>query len=66
MTFHWVDKLVNFITGLGIPGADKGASAQYTFTLFQPDQLEAAYRSDWIVRKAIAFRRAPWRPHPRR
>ena len=52
MTFHW-DKLLNFTTGLGIPGADKGASAQYSLVLLQPDQLEAAYRSDWIVRKAI-------------
>ena len=55
MTFHW-DKLLNFTTGLGIPGADKGASAQYSLVLLQPDQLEAAYRSDWIVRKAIEFR----------
>ena len=46
MTFlHW-DKLLNFTTGLGIPGADKGASAEYSLVLLQPDQLEAAYRSD--------------------
>ena len=42
---HW-DKLLNFTTGLGIPGADKGASAEYSLVLLQPDQLEAAYRSD--------------------
>jgi uncharacterized protein len=52
VTFHW-DKLLNFTTGLGIPGADKGASAEYSLVLLRPDQLEAAYRSDWIVRKAI-------------
>jgi hypothetical protein len=52
MTFHW-DKLLNFTTGLGIPGAGKGASAEYSLVLLEPDQLEAAYRSDWIVRKAI-------------
>jgi hypothetical protein len=52
LTFHW-DQLLNFTTGLGIPGADKEASAEYDLVLLQPDQLEAAYRSDWIVRKAI-------------
>jgi uncharacterized protein len=52
VTFHW-DKLLNFTTGLGIPGADKGASAEYSLVVLRPDQLEAAYRSDWIVRKAI-------------
>jgi Protein of unknown function (DUF1073) len=38
---------------LGIPGAGKGASAELSLVLLQPDQLEAAYRSDWTVRKAI-------------
>ena len=52
MTFHW-DKLLNFTTGLGIPGADKGASAEHSLVLLEPDPLEAAYRSDWIVRKGI-------------
>jgi phage-related protein (TIGR01555 family) len=49
----WVlDKLVNLVSGLGT-AKDKTASNAFALQLLTRDQLEAAYRSDWLARKII-------------
>ena len=61
MTLHWTDvvkakdSLVNFMSGLGVPGRDKAASGGSFFNyvpLTQPE-LEAAYKANWLARKLI-------------
>lgn len=47
------DGLTNVLTGLGIAGKDPTTASQYNFTLLQRNDLENAYRSDWIARKII-------------
>lgn len=47
------DTFANFLSGLGIFGRDKTASAIYTYAPMNKLQLENAYRGDWIARKAI-------------
>lgn len=47
------DLLSNLVTGLGIAGKDKGVSTQFVFTPPDPQQLEAAYRGDWLSRKIV-------------
>lgn len=46
------DNLVNFVTGLGT-WKDPSASLRYNLNLVQRDQLENAYRSDWISRRLV-------------
>jgi len=47
------DTFTNFLSGLGVQGRDKLTSSQYVTQVWTREQLEAAYRSDWIARKAI-------------
>lgn len=47
------DSYRNFLAGLGYLGKDKAASATYFYEAMDITELEAAYRSDWIARKAI-------------
>lgn len=46
------DTLENLVSGLG-GSKDKNAFNQYTFIPINRAQLEAAYRGDWIARKAV-------------
>lgn len=46
------DNLTSLISGLGT-SADPKMSYWFQFVQMQREQLEAAYRSDWIARKAI-------------
>lgn len=49
----WVlDKLVNLVSGLGTV-KDKTTGNAFALQLLTRDQLEAAYRSDWLARKII-------------
>jgi hypothetical protein len=48
-----VDSLVNFVSGLGT-SKDKSAQSQYILNLLTRNQVEAAYRGDWLARKAIS------------
>jgi phage-related protein (TIGR01555 family) len=47
-----IDSLVNLISGLGT-AKDKSTYSRYAFTALDQEQLEAAYRSDWIARKIV-------------
>jgi len=49
------DTFTNFLSGLGVMGRDKSTGHQYTKQLWSRDQLEAAFSSDWITRKAITI-----------
>ena len=49
------DTFTNFLSGLGVFGRDKMTGSQYVTAIWTRDQLEAAYRSDWIARKAISI-----------
>ena len=48
-----MDTLANLITGLGTLGSDKNFSTRYTLTAMSVEQIEAAYRGDWVARKAV-------------
>jgi phage-related protein (TIGR01555 family) len=47
------DSFRNFLAGLGVVGRDKATDQRFVFDLLTPDQLEAAYRADWISRKVV-------------
>jgi phage-related protein (TIGR01555 family) len=47
------DGLSNLVSGLGLIGKDKRVSDQFIFSIMDRGQLEAAYRGDWVARKAI-------------
>ena len=46
------DRLANFVTGLGT-AKDKGAGARHIHVLRDRVELDAAYRDNWIAKKAI-------------
>jgi phage-related protein (TIGR01555 family) len=48
----FLDNLKNLLTRLGT-SSDKTTHAMYGFTPIQKDQLDNAYRADWIIRKVI-------------
>lgn len=49
----WVfDRLVNLVSGLGT-AKDKATASVYALALLGKDQLDAAYRGDWIARKIV-------------
>lgn len=48
------DSLENLITGLGT-AADKTTGASFVFNEMNKQQLEMAFRSDWIARKCITI-----------
>lgn len=47
-----LDRLSNLVTGLGT-GKDKGVGGSHVLTLRSREELDAAYRDNWIARKAI-------------
>ena len=49
------DTFTNFLSGMGMPGRDKATATAYVTTIWSRDQLEAAFRTDWIARKAITI-----------
>jgi uncharacterized protein len=49
----WVDSFSNFLAGFGLFGRDKSVSQFYNLNLLTPQQLEAAYRGDWLARKIV-------------
>jgi len=49
------DTFTNFLSGLGVVGRDKMTAFHYSRPLWTREQLEAAFTSDWIARKAIAI-----------
>lgn len=49
----WVyDRLVNLVSGLGT-AKDKASASVYALALMGKDQLDAAYRGDWVARKVV-------------
>lgn len=46
------DGLANLMSGLGTT-ADKRAHGFYALRLLSPDQIDAAYRSSWLMRKGV-------------
>jgi len=55
MTYHskFNDHLINFISGLGVPGRDKAVSSQWSYNLTSQTDVEIAYRTNWIARKLV-------------
>lgn len=49
----WFDSFSNFLAGFGLLGRDKSVSQIYNLNLLTPQQLEAAYRGDWLARKIV-------------
>jgi phage-related protein (TIGR01555 family) len=47
------DTLTNLVSGMGVLNQDKSVSNQYSLTIIPPNQLENAYRSDWVAGKAV-------------
>lgn len=50
----FIDSLVNLVSSLGT-SKDKNVYNQYTLAILNQDQLEAAYRGDWIARKVVTI-----------
>jgi phage-related protein (TIGR01555 family) len=48
-----LDSLTNFLAGIGVEGRDKGVGSEYRLSILTPDQLEFAFRGDWIARKVV-------------
>jgi hypothetical protein len=47
------DSFQNFLAGFGVPGRDKAVSQFWAYYPLDAEQLEAAYRSDWVARKIV-------------
>jgi phage-related protein (TIGR01555 family) len=47
------DSMRNFLAGFGMPGKDKAASQRFVLDIIDQDQLQAAYRCDWLSRKIV-------------
>jgi len=52
---YFFDTFHNLLSGLGMPGRDKMTAFQYAKPIWTRQQLEAAFQSDWIARKAISI-----------
>lgn len=52
MLFYTTDRIANLITGAGT-AKDKSAATQWALRLLTREELEAAYRSDWLARKIV-------------
>lgn len=48
-----LDSMANFLAGIGVPDRDKAAMSLFTLNVLDADQLEKAYRSDWLARKIV-------------
>ena len=49
--FPFMDGFRNLIAGFGVPGRDKLTAQRFVLTLLDPEQLNCAYRGDWVARK---------------
>jgi uncharacterized protein len=49
--FPFHDSFKNLIAGFGVPGRDKLTAQQFVLNVLNPEQLNAAYRGDWVSRK---------------
>lgn len=47
------DGLANVLSGMGMIGRDKNVSDRFILRMMQKDELESAYRCDWISRKSV-------------
>jgi uncharacterized protein len=47
------DGMRNFLAGFGDPAKDKSAAQRFVLELLDMEQLNAAYRGDWLCRKII-------------
>jgi phage-related protein (TIGR01555 family) len=47
------DSLINFFSGLGIPGRDKRTGTQFEFTPLTEEELESMYRDSWLAGKIV-------------
>jgi phage-related protein (TIGR01555 family) len=47
------DSLINFFSGLGIPGRDKRTGTQFSFTPLTEAELESMYRDSWLAGKIV-------------
>lgn len=47
------DTLQNLASGLGLAGKDKATAAQFVHATMLPQELQAAYRSDWMAKKIV-------------
>lgn len=52
MKFPFLDSLTNLVSGIGT-SSDKAVGNQYALRLLDQSQLDAAYRGDWVIRKAV-------------
>lgn len=48
-----MDSLTNLATGMGIAGKDKSVSTVFAFAEMPKQQLDMAFRGDWVARKAV-------------
>jgi len=48
-----MDSMRNFLAGFGLFGRDKAASQQFVWAPLDRQQLESAYRGDWLARKIV-------------
>lgn len=51
--FPFQDSFKNLLAGFGVPGRDKTAHQRFVLQLLDPEQLNNAYRGDWIARKVV-------------
>jgi uncharacterized protein len=51
----FLDTLQNFLSGMLMARRDKAVSSTYTCEELTPEQLECAYRGDWLARKIITI-----------
>jgi uncharacterized protein len=49
--FPFMDSFKNLIAGFGVPGRDKLTAQRFVLNLLDPEQLNCAYRGDWVSRK---------------
>ena len=47
------DGMRNFLAGFGDPSKDKATAQRFVLELLDPEQLQAAYRGDWLCRKIV-------------
>jgi uncharacterized protein len=47
------DSLINFFSGLGVPGRDKRTGNQHVFTPLTDHELESLYRDSWLAGKIV-------------
>jgi uncharacterized protein len=53
LRFPFQDSFKNLLAGFGVPGRDKGLHQRFVLNLLDPEQLNCAYRGDWVSRKIV-------------